>query len=287
MNKERVRHIMLTLTVLISLGIVNGYAQIHPGKIKVFQTKGDVRYNDHNADKSGRLTRGMEFTQNTVIETGLDSRALIIFSNGSRMNIAEKTKMLITRYVQEPYDKRKGHFLTLREDPSKSDTLCTLKMGTIVGKVQKLRRDSIYDVETAIGSAGIRGTVYMVSFTKTDDGKYQMKVGNIEGMVDVTSKVPANIVIDDQNLARSDYDPTATLSTGSVPEGAIVVVTALLEDIEYDIEDNIQVLPIEPLPSIDLIRDMLTPPEPVDSNVIILNPAVVEQATENRTVSSN
>lgn len=234
-----------TLLIFLSifvLAIPFAHAQMQPGTIKAFQIKGDVNLIENATGKAVRMKRGMELSQGHSIQTGVQSKALLLFSNGSTVNISENSKVDFVRFLQAPYDKKsKGQYLMLKADPSTSDTLIRLDHGELVGKVKTLQPDSFYDVETPVGSAGVRGTTFLVSFFVSEDGKLMMKVGNLTGRVLLTTKMPAEVTVTESGVAEAEMDPTATLSTGDVPEQSIVLVKANPQDVNVQIDPNIPV----------------------------------------------
>ncbi len=85
-----------------------------------------------------------------------------------------------------------GTYTELEADPSPSDTTLYLNYGQIVGRVRELRSDSNFEIETAVGTAGIRGTGFdaiveiignIVVFTFT----------NLDGLADLETFNPENI----------------------------------------------------------------------------------------------
>jgi len=77
---------------------------MEPGEIKVSKLNGEVTYIEQSTGKSGRLEQDQKITQGYSITTGQDSDVSITFSNGSSMLIADESKVIITRYLQAPYD---------------------------------------------------------------------------------------------------------------------------------------------------------------------------------------
>lgn len=224
---------LITCSVLLWTAVLSANTGgLQPGKVKAFQIKGDVSFQNIQTGETKKLKRGQELSQGYNIVTGPNSSALFLFSNGSTINIGENSNIGIERFLQAPFDAKKvGQYLMLKEDPSTSDTLIRMNHGELVGKVKKLKPDSFYDVETPIGSAGVRGTTFMVSFFLLENGDYAMKVGNLEGRVLLTTSMPANIFVNEQDVGEAEFDPTKTLSTGDVPESSVIMVIAKPQDV--------------------------------------------------------
>lgn len=218
---------------LLILSPFFAYAQeLEPGTIKPFQVRGDVQLMNNETGEITPLKRGQDFTQAHTIVTGNKSRALLLFSNGATISINENSSVNIERFTQAPFEKEvTGQYLVLKADPSTSDTLIKLNHGELVGKAKKLQSDSLYDVETPMGAAGVRGTTFLVSFYQPEETQYAMEVGNVEGQVALTTNMPANISVQSNNVGQTQFDPTRTLSSADVPEQSIVTLLADLNAI--------------------------------------------------------
>jgi len=150
------------------------------GQIKAFIVQGDVQSRVGRLGTLTPVSRGDLIPVGTTIETGADGSALIVFSNGSAMQIKPNSRVQVEAYSQTAFDEKGGDntFLRLQGDPSKSTTQLKINKGTLVGQVKKLDldADSSFTVDTPAGSAGIRGTI--PSFTVTTDA-----AGNPTGVV--------------------------------------------------------------------------------------------------------
>jgi hypothetical protein len=141
------------------------------GQIKAFIVQGDVQSRVGRLGTLTPVSRGDLIAVGTTIETGADGSALIVFSNGSAMQIKANSRVQVEAYSQTAFDEKGGDntFLRLQGDPSKSTTQLKIDKGTLVGQVKKLDldADSSFTVDTPAGSAGIRGTIPV--FTVTTD----------------------------------------------------------------------------------------------------------------------
>jgi hypothetical protein len=154
------------LAALLLVAPAHLNAQEQDGQIRAFLVRGDVKITDTNG-KTSQLRRGQTFGPGVGITAGPESSALLILSNGSTVNVTESTEMAIPTFKQAAFDRKQGSFITLEGDPSQSRTELNLENGTVAGEVKKIRENSSFRINTPAGSAGIRGTKYVVSFSRT------------------------------------------------------------------------------------------------------------------------
>ncbi|MEO0796568.1 MAG: FecR domain-containing protein [Verrucomicrobiota bacterium] len=173
-----------TLAAVTALFLSNAaQAQEKVGIIKAFLVKGNVSLVNNATGATEPLSRGREFNQGYTVVTGSDSTALLLFSNGASINVSPDSKLNVTEFEQAAYDPELGSFLRLKADPSVSKTVTNLEYGEVIGEVRKLSAGSSYTVNTPVASAGIRGTVWVVSFNPTT-GRFETT--NVTGDVFVT-----------------------------------------------------------------------------------------------------
>lgn len=128
-------------------------------------------------------------SENHTVIAGEASTATLVFSNGSTINVVEKSTLVISEFLQNPFSTPFAMAIAT-EEPTTSTTKLNLKNGEVVCKVKKLRIDegSSLTVETPVGAAGVRGTTFAVSYLPnqngTDTGTYILSVS--EGEVSLT-----------------------------------------------------------------------------------------------------
>jgi hypothetical protein len=179
-----------------------GYAQAQStstvGQIKAFIVSGDVQVTDASG-KDTPLSRGDLVAVGSTIKTGADGIVLLVFSNGSAMQIKANSKVGVTRYDQAAFDEQNGEntFLRLSKDPSKSTTEMNITKGTLAGQVKNLNLDqgSKFTVDTPAGSAGIRGTIptFTVNTDPVTGLPTSVSIGCSEGSVLFTAAPLAGI----------------------------------------------------------------------------------------------
>lgn len=130
-----------------------------------------------------RLIQGKQIEVGAKIVTEANGNVILLFENGSTINVRPGTTFSIKEFACEPFDRSKVEWRALRSEPGESSrTKVQVDDGTIVANVRKLRRSSTFDIATPLGTAGIRGTtVYAeVDMTNADN---PVSFGVVEGRV--------------------------------------------------------------------------------------------------------
>ena len=170
--------------VAIAVLSVNTRAQTSDGEIKPVRIVGQVQKLMPN-DQFVQLTKKDVLKSNDTIVTGKDSSVVLVFMNGSSIQLGAETRLKIDEFKMDPYDKE---ILPskLAKEPSVSKTALNLAYGEIVGDVKKLNTagGSTYSIKTPVGAAGIRGTVFRIVFRPSSDGKaFTFQLSTSEGLV--------------------------------------------------------------------------------------------------------
>jgi len=154
-----------------------------PAIALVARVKGNATYTDYALGEEGRVEARMKFKQGVTIMTGPDATVVLLFSNGSSLTIKPDTTLSIEEYLQAPIPEDEPALDKLDKEPTTSKTKLRLLEGDIIGSVKKLNEDegSSYEVDSPIGTAGIRGTNYALS-TKTrgvatPSGRFGISIG--------------------------------------------------------------------------------------------------------------
>jgi hypothetical protein len=119
-----------------------------------------------------KAEEGYILRQGEAIETGADSKAVLVFSNGTVLGVEPNTYLSINAFLQEPFNPNSYNIKSAPTEPSISKTHITLKKGEILGDVRKLNRGSTMDYTTPVGTAGIRGTRFKLTIASISaDGR--------------------------------------------------------------------------------------------------------------------
>ncbi len=202
--------VMAALAVFACTGFAQAQNTSTVGQIKAFIVTGAVQLTDKNG-KDTPLSRGDTIAVGSTIKTGADGIVLLVFSNGSAMQIKANSNVQVSRYDQAAFDEQGGQntFLRLSKDPSKSTTNMSITKGTLAGQVKNLNIDggSKFVVDTPAGSAGIRGTIptFTVNTDPVTGLPTSVTVGCSEGQVDFTvaqiRNIPSNLQGGTVNIA--------------------------------------------------------------------------------------
>lgn len=170
--------------VTVSFALAAQAANLAPGAYSAGTVKGDVSYKVAGSSEYKPLAAGVALPQGATIKTGAKSNVLIVFGSGSTALIDESSEVEITKFEQEVFSGP----VPVDAEPSVSVTEIKVIEGDIVSKVNKLKKGSSYVVDTPVGAAGVRGTVFRVSFRK---GNTTFTVQVSEGAVVFKSKTSA------------------------------------------------------------------------------------------------
>lgn len=206
-----------------------------PGKVVVADLAKKVEAVEAENESPRSLKKKDVITENHTVFSGEASKATLVFSNGSTINVLEKSKLVISEFIQDPFSTPFA-MANATEEPTTSTTKLNLKNGEVVCKVKKLRleKGSSFTVDTPVGAAGVRGTTFAISYLPnqngTDTGTFTLSV--TEGEVSFTdnegnvSVVPAGkeVVIS----FRTAMDPVTGEST------VVEIISRRVQDIPAD-----------------------------------------------------
>jgi len=153
------------------------------GKISVTNNEsGEVLPNDQV--KVG----GLLFDGHTV-ETGKGSKLVLLFSSGTITTLKEESVLNIKKFTQEKFDpKTVGKLSDRKDEPSPSETIIDLSLGDMVVDVKKLKKESSFNIESPVGTAGIRGTIPRMKVVKLPDGGFNQTTQMLKGKISYMPK---------------------------------------------------------------------------------------------------
>ncbi|MCC6415227.1 MAG: FecR domain-containing protein, partial [Opitutaceae bacterium] len=202
-----------------------------PGVIKVAKVTGEV-----TAVKDGKtitLATGAEIAQGYVVNTAHNASAVLAFSNGATINLAQDSSLSIDEFLQDPFADEVS-LASMTAEPSVSTTKLNLSRGELVGNVKKLNADagSSFTVQTPVGAAGIRGTTFRIVFRPDGTGKAFFSLTTVEGNVVLASgtvNMPSQVAVSDNREVAVQIevttDPTTGISTVTAGPSSPVIVT--------------------------------------------------------------
>ena len=107
-----------------------------------------------------KMIPGVLLPEGHWVETGPKGEALLLLSNGTVVTVAENSKMKVEAFNQEPFEAEGKLINDLKEEPSSSNVLVNLEIGSLVVQTKKLNKKSNFEISSPLGTAGIRGTEF-------------------------------------------------------------------------------------------------------------------------------
>lgn len=129
---------------------------------------------------------GATITEGHTIITEDQSEAILLFSNGSMTTLGGNARLTIEQFEQKSFKATNKLVKDLVAEPSSSKTKLNLNEGDLFFKVKTLAATSSFEIDSPIGSAGIRGTAGEMGVKKNPDGTTSGNVNMSEGNVDFT-----------------------------------------------------------------------------------------------------
>jgi len=208
---------------------VGGTAQASEiGAARVVKVEGLAFVLDGLAGERVSLRAGDSVGSGATLVTEAKSRLVLLFSNGAAMTLGPLTAMNIEEYLHE------GTVRQLR-DPNPSTTSLFLEYGEVSGNVEGLDSRSEFNVRTPLGTAGIRGTTFRISF---DSSTSVLTISNAQGSVEwvadgVTTPITGGqqLIITASRQADGSWEVLQVVSSGIEPGEVRVIVQSLIDGI--------------------------------------------------------
>jgi hypothetical protein len=187
-------------------------AALQSGKVQVGKITGTATLIDAKSQRKP-LTAGAVFQEGSRVETGVNSTAELVFSNGASVVLTPSTLLELRTFRQVPSAGITDPYRQIEKDPSPSITELEVPRGKIVGEVRKLNALSTFTVKTPAGLVRIRGTVFTVEYRVGPDGVGKVVVSCVRGSVETT--------VYSSNAGPVTVDPGMQTSS-SVPSAALI-----------------------------------------------------------------
>lgn len=230
---------MKSLLIRLVLGVfalgflaTSGWAQTHSGAIKAFKVSGAVSRID-STGASSVVTDGASLTETDTLVTGDNSGVVLVFANGSSVKLGANSRLLVEQFKMDPLAESIS-VAEIKKEPSVSQTTLNLAYGELVGDVKKLNKSSTYNIKTAVGAAGIRGTIFRVVFLPPANGQpARFQLSTAEGLVVFTAPTGATTDV----AQGAEVVATADVNTAT---GTVSSVTVQSQGISADASAAIQ-----------------------------------------------
>ena len=156
-----------------------------------------------------------------TVKTAKGAKVVLLFSTGTITTLKEESALNIKKFTQAKFDPKASGRLSDRDDePSPSETLIDLSVGDMVVDVKKLKKESSFNIDSPVGTAGIRGTI--INQVVQGDA---FKFNQITGSAAFTPKGggPAQLLRPGQSLAGNfgAGGLLGALQLGQVPRGIL------------------------------------------------------------------
>ena len=135
--------------------------QVQPEATIIVSAEGSVGVTNIRTGKAlpaSRIVAGTSLPDGHSIKTGEGGKVVCLLSNGTIFNVSPQSEMVISQFTQEPFEATDDKISDLETEPSVSEVKLKLNYGNLVTDVKKLNQGSSFNIESPLGSAGIRGT---------------------------------------------------------------------------------------------------------------------------------
>ena len=189
-------------------------AALQTGKVQVGKVSGTVTLIDAKAQRKP-LAIGATFQEGSLVETGVNSTAELVFSNGASVVLTPNTLIELRTFRQVPSAGIIDPYRQIEKDPSPSVTELEVPRGKIIGEVRKLNALSTFTVKTPAGLVRIRGTVFTIEYRVGPDGIGKIVVDCVRGSVETTvfSSNAGPVTVEPGMQASSAVASAALIST--------------------------------------------------------------------------
>ena len=227
---KRFQNVFVYLAVLALSGAVT-VKSVEPGKTATMATvrsvKGSVTYSI-SGGPSGSLTPNTELPAGAIITTGPNSDVYISVNGlSSAVHVKANTTLAI------PTMDKIGSGRS-----ADTDTLLDLRVGDILGQVKKVSGNSLYEIKTPHGVAGIRGTDFAVSVVQDANNQFTVTFSSITGSVIISGLGPDGNMITRTLTDGQSFTFAPTSTTGPAP-----TLQSIQTMLQNQINDLIVVIP--------------------------------------------
>lgn len=176
----------LSLFCSALLATAPAFAALQKGIIEAGKLKGQVTLKDASG-RTGNLTTGATFKEGHFVETGANSSAELILSNGATILVSPETLIEFKVFAQVTSSLIvAGKYREMSEEPSPSVVQIDLHRGKITGEARKLNASTQFTVKTPVGLTRVRGTVWTDEYIYDTDTQLGTQTSTcIKGAIEV------------------------------------------------------------------------------------------------------
>ena len=124
---------------------------------------GQITYLKADGSPAEMVSIGKPIPLSYTIITNKGAKLVGLLSNGTLLTLEEETRMKVGTFKQEPFESGGKKLTDLPGEPSSSQVMLELDFGSLVVKTKKLNKGSVFDINSPVGVAGIRGTEFQMA----------------------------------------------------------------------------------------------------------------------------
>jgi hypothetical protein len=188
--------VLLAIFLVGSLSSI-GYGQADPvpqeasdpkGAIIIASIEGQVAVTNNTtgaALPAPAVAAGKILFDGHTIKTGPNGKVILLFSTGTVTTLKADSTLNIKKFTQGKIPAG-TNLNTIKEEPSASDVLIDLNVGDMVVDIKKLKKESSFDIDSPVGTAGIRGTRVGMNIRPAAGGGWMSKITVPRGAISFT-----------------------------------------------------------------------------------------------------
>ena len=163
------------------------------GAIIIAQIEGDVSVSNNATGQLLPVDRvkagGLLFDGHTI-KTGANAKVVLLLSNGTVSTLKADSTLNIKKFTQAKFDPGTSKLSELEGEPSSSDVIIDLNIGDMVVDIKKLDKKSSFNIQSPVGTAGIRGTRVGMNIQQAHGGGFTSKATVPKGLISFTPPPP-------------------------------------------------------------------------------------------------
>ena len=219
MYKNLLNWVFLLGLVAVLASPVFAQQPTEAGRIVLARVTGTVTLTNKADGSTRTATNNEQIAAGYVVVTAPEASVVLVFSNGSTVNLRGDSQLDIETFLQDPFaeDFRITEATT---EPSTSTTRLNLTRGELIGQVKTLNSagGSTFVIQTPVGAAGIRGTTFRIVFRPDGAGGAFFALTTVEGNVTLVQGTVETPVAATNNQAQEisiNVDVTVDPVTGT------------------------------------------------------------------------
>jgi len=185
------------------------------------------------------VAAGKILSDGHTVKTGPNGKVILLFSTGTVTTLKPDSTLNIKKFTQGKIPAG-TNLNAIKEEPSASDVLIDLNVGDMVVDIKKLKKESSFNIDSPVGTAGIRGTRVGMNIRPAAGGGWLSKITVPRGAISFTplAILGAPPPIPVPVLAGQAVAPAVT-ETGAVAAAPVAAPAAAgdLAAINADLDD--------------------------------------------------